>query len=52
MDGDTLVPVFMIPTGYDDTPTPSADDEGPTGTPVDPSFRTMGQVVELRGLER
>ena len=47
LDGDTLTPIFLIPTD----PADPGDDEGPAGTPADPTFLTPRQVVRETGFE-
>jgi site-specific DNA recombinase len=41
IQGDQLIPIFMIPT----------NGQGPADTPTDPAFRTSVHVVGRRGLE-
>jgi site-specific DNA recombinase len=44
LDGDTLTPIFLIPTEPID-PAATGEDEGPTGTPADSTVRTPRQDV-------
>ncbi|MDQ1247930.1 MAG: site-specific recombinase [Actinomycetota bacterium] len=47
IEGDTLIPTFLIPTDYNQEPTITNSNMGPTGDPVGPMVRTMCQVVEV-----
>jgi site-specific DNA recombinase len=47
LDGDTLTPIFLVPTD----PAAPGEDEGPTGTPADPTVRTPRQYVPPVGFE-